>query len=871
MAGAWDAVKYGWNVIYWLTIEGIPVVFTERGLGKELPEGYIAEDASLVIDDSSEIGSEIDRRRGISAGLSLGFRLLDTEAVRTYMQRPQHICTLTENASATAATIHVDSTSGWPATGSLWLGLERVTYANTTPTTFTGCTRGVVGLPYAHTVTSIGNLATDRPRWWRGRTVTLYASPVNPAGYAPGTTLLADAVAVWQGKVGDGPIRGQAWWDFQADSIDRLLDKPLLAAVTGTATQTGQRFAVKTGWQVKFWAIARDAAKVDLWHYALSFYPFADLSESQLYSGQELRDAISNEFLTQIANAGGLADIEGLAWKTVGPDAWYHYAVCLVAPNAAISEIDCTVNLPPPNATNGKQVGPQLLGAGIGETKPVDLHWYVGDDPTQSVGSFANTPSLSGFAMQLDSGDPTSVPSTGMLKFKPADDVSPPQVYKYGSVVSGGVGLQFSKLTALNGSNVGLTPSQIEGAKVEVLYADEGKPNETMLRCLHSSGTGLRSGAWDTLSSAQGYALPYSSVDADSFTSLAGTGAVGQLNLRVSPSGASFVDVFGGLVALARLGIAAIPHDDQTVRLKLVLTDAVGVDTACAIADADLLSVAGDPVSSDAKLHPLNSITVTRSPYAATWSSDGIVSGDDSSSEQDKALFIDVPAVQAMGAESLDVTIPATDNAQLTKAAQVWAISTFAADQTAQAITLMVPPWVKAQVGDLVDLDLSHPTLWQYATATPGYVGTARVLGRTFNLRTLQTKLTLLVNSSTATSSLSPAARVLSWQGAANAPTSIDVPVAYKAHFAKTLAQSVGGQFSLVHYQPGQVENSASKFAVDGVSEVAGNCRLVVRAGSWAAGTLDTAKRSTVTLPKTADASTFQTKFAHDGDGTVWS
>jgi hypothetical protein len=871
MAGAWDAVKYGWNVIYWLTIEGIPVVFTERGLGKELPEGFVLEDASLVIDDSSEIGSEIDRRRGISAGLSLGFRLLDTDAVRTYMRRPAHVATLTQDATATAATIHVESTAGWPATGALWLGLERVTYANTTPTTFTGCTRGVVGLPYAHTVTSIGNLATDRPRWWRGRAVTLYASPVNPAGYAPGTTLLTDAVAVWQGKIGDGPIRGQAWWDFQADSIDRLLDRPLLAAVTGTATQTGQQFGIKTGWQVKFWATARDAAKAQLWHYAFSFYPFAAMSEAASYSGQELRDAISNEFLSALTAAGGATDIEGLAWQTVGSDAYYHYAVCLVAPNAAISEVNIVVNLPPPNATNGKQAGPQILGAGVGQTWPVDLHWYVGDDPTQSVGSFLNAPSLSGFALQLDSGDPASVPSTGMLKLKPANDAYQAQVYSYGKVSVGGVGLQFSQLTKLNGSTAGLTPSQIEGAKVEVLYADEGRPNETMLRCLHSSGTGLRSGAWDTLSAAQGYAFPYSSVDGDSFTSLAGTGAVGQLDLRVSPSGASFVDVFGGLVALARLGIAAIPQDDQTVRLKLVLTDAVGADTAYAIGDADLLSVASDPVSSDSKLHPLNSITVTRAPYGATWSSDGIVSGDDGSGDQDKALFIDVPAVQAMGAESLDVTIPATDNSQLTKAAQVWAMSTFAADQTAQAITLMVPPWVKAQVGDLVELDLSHPTLWQYATATPGYVGTARVLGRTFNLRTLQTKLTLLVNSSTVTTSLAPAARVLSWQGAANAPTSIDVPIAYKAHFAKTLAQAVGGQFSLVHYQPGQVESAASKFAVDGVSESAGHCRLAVRAGSWAAGTLDTTKRSTITLPKTLDASTYQAKFAHDGDGTVWS
>ncbi len=52
---------------------------------------------------------------------------------------------LTAAATATDTTLTVSSTTGFPASGTLWVGYEKITYAGTTATTFTGCTRGASG------------------------------------------------------------------------------------------------------------------------------------------------------------------------------------------------------------------------------------------------------------------------------------------------------------------------------------------------------------------------------------------------------------------------------------------------------------------------------------------------------------------------------------------------------------------------------------------------------------------------------------------------------------------------------------------------------------------------------------------------------
>jgi len=53
MAAIYDAIKAsGWGVVYYATIEGLPVVWTERALSLSLPSGYTSESATLIVEDS---------------------------------------------------------------------------------------------------------------------------------------------------------------------------------------------------------------------------------------------------------------------------------------------------------------------------------------------------------------------------------------------------------------------------------------------------------------------------------------------------------------------------------------------------------------------------------------------------------------------------------------------------------------------------------------------------------------------------------------------------------------------------------------------------------------------------------------------------
>lgn len=873
--GAWDAVKYGWNVVYWVTIEGIPVVFTERGLGMTLPAGYELEDASLVIDDSSEVGTEIDRRRGLGAGLSLGFRLLDTATVRDYIRRPAKFAELTQNENATTNVIHVDSTAAWANAGRFWLGHELITYTGKTATTFTGCTRGVVGLAYNHALVSAGNLATSSPRWWRGRTVTLWASPINQAGVPSGAALTQDAVQVWRGRISDGPNRGMSWFDFQADSLERVLDRPLAAQLSGKVIPTANAYLPPTGLQVEYTIKTKSAVGANLWSYKIEFAPFATLTATTYYSGDQLRKRIADEFLQAVTQAGAGARILGLIWhpvpgyKTKVGQVQPHWAACIaVAEDAAVFWLQHDIYYNKTNAgfsanLYGQQ--PTVFPGGM-PAQELATDWVSGDHPLSG-------PESTGFAVtsltvQLDSGLEALVPTSGLLYVEPKDTIKP-FVCRYKSRQFGPTGIRFSNLVLPSGYGQLAEPKQEEciGAQVRILFADQGSPAKTCLRLLHGSGTGLRSAVYDTLTEGRGYGMDEDWIDADSFNATLGAGAAGQLEVRVSPAGASFADIFAGLLALSRLAVATRTVDGAT-KLACVRTDAAGGEYWHIIRDVDLLSVGADPVEPQSRLTPLNRITVTRAPYGMTWSADGMVSGGEEA-EQDTSIFSDIPSVLALGEEGLEATVPALDNEQLTQYALPLALATFAGDQSLQAVALSVPPWVSAQVGDLVRLELTHPSLWNYETQSPGYTGPGRIVGRTIELRTLRIKLTVLINSSTNTKTLAPAARVSSWTGPANNPITIDVGAQYLAHFQQALVQN--GWAWCQHYRPGNVENVAQKFAISAVAKVGAFCRLTVIGGSWAAGTLSTAEWSTITVPSINDSNDWQKTYTHAGDGSLWS
>jgi hypothetical protein len=239
-------MRYGWSHVYWMRIDSIPIVWAERALAKTLPTNFTAESASLVIDGSARIGSVVDRDKGIGVGFPLSFKLLDSATMSGYMTRPTVVRRLTATLNATGTTATIDDSTS--LVSPVWIGKEYVTFSGSGATTLTGMTRGGngVGLATPHTKGSGASTVTMVPRSWQGRLVTLYAQPIDPTGYAPGTTWEDTSEVIWRGYLQQEPLRSADGdgWEMSALPVDRLLARPLAATLSGVITSTESRFEV---------------------------------------------------------------------------------------------------------------------------------------------------------------------------------------------------------------------------------------------------------------------------------------------------------------------------------------------------------------------------------------------------------------------------------------------------------------------------------------------------------------------------------------------------------------------------------------------------------------------------------------------------
>ena len=861
----WDTTRYGFAPIYYLTVSGIPVVWTERAAGLTLPTGFTVEDASLVIDDSAEVGVEvIDRQRGVAASMSLGFKLLDTATVRDWLRRWSDQAVLTADFAASGVTATVDSTTGWPGAGEFHAGIERVTYTGTTATTFTGCTRARSGsLAYRHNTGTTAQFVTDRPRFWRGREVVLWAAPSDPSGFVPGTTLDADARQVWRGRIVDGPQRERDGFRFEAQSLDRVLDDALVASISGQVVDTSAKHAIQKGWQATVTLVACGAAGAEQWRYDLILAPFQDDADGDLLSGQAMRERVVAEWDAAVTEAGAGADLTSFVWSKESSAQHFWRGHATVVQDAAIFKINRWVFI---GAKEWTDTADPMFAGGMpaGFNGVIKLPWVAGDNPTKIV-SFpgATTPAaVSSVTLALDSGSVADVPTTGKVALTVGDATA---VYTYSYSGSSQGQVYLAGLQPVTAGAAGFTQAQLVGASAVVMFDDSGDFPTLMQRTLMSSGTsGLRSATYDTLKRGQGYGLSEDVVEPVSFATASAPIAV--LKGTADAAGKTFADLFGGALGLFRWAVVARPDVGDvfsTVKLTLVNTSPFGSGYAVTIDDDDLLCDEGDPVLSVHRADSPNRVTVVR-PLAGT------------KDAADRWSFADHTSVDAQGSREVEYIVPATDRAELWAAAAPSVATHLAADETTQAVELRVPPWIAAEVGDIVQLDLTHPSLWTWSTspAASGYTGTGRVLGRRLNLRTLQVTLLVLFDGSVKVRALSPAARVLDFAGAAGAPTSIDVHEKYFDHFDNSLTAAAGNVW-VYHYQPGEVETVAQKHEISAAALVVvlgvTYCRLTID-GTVGGHSLSLALRSTLTLPTTSggDLTTYQAAFAHVDDGTQW-
>ncbi len=875
----WQSLQYGWNVNYWATVAGLPVVWSEAAVNDTLPSGFTSCLSLLSIDRSAEVGQSVNRTTGMGQGLPLTFSILSAPGSATWMQSPSATTVVTGTVQPADPTIYVKDTSAFPAApGTIYIGLEAMSYSSMTSTTFTISQRGCFGtLPSSHYVGTLGGTVTNRPRIWRGREVRLYAAPMAPDGTATGSTLADESVEVWRGTIDQGPYRdGNDKFTFEALALDRALSNPLPAGATGVVMGSNTRAAVfQTQW-LRVTLEAYDSSDVAVSGYPLTIYiqPFSAMPWNSLKTVDEqiaLVQAAWNAVVTDLsAPVISIGVNESFSFDPFSGSGNVVKPYITIPVDSSISKTVLTVEI-----------------GGYGDTTVARDHEAMFWGP-HGIGSYTNPqPIMLGFktgyniltpldpqygfeiahfnvAVQMD--DPTdAIPLFGTCKIGD-------QELAYMSSTEGNI-VYLSELTDVkaytdpNYNHPWIPPTDVKGQKVEFHFNVKGTPADVARTLLESSGTATLRGAYDTGGYGEGYAIQggassKSAVDEASFDVFLNGSAV-DMKMRVGGSSVSFQDMFSGLLTLAQRGLVARPDASGNVRLGVVATDVNGSWYKTKITDADLLGYAGDPIASVRKRDPITQIKVSLSANAQSKDPTSVYTLQETS------------GVLEIGGQVLDLTIgldgpqPSVDGK-----IQGWAASILAQGHDCQTIEVRVVPWLDITVGALVRLETTHPALWNFATGTEGYTGQARCLGARRDLAGGALILTLIIQGGAVVSGLCPAAIVQTFTGTGSAPTMIDLEARFLSYMQDCIASESGDPVRLDHYQPGRGNEAGGGYVMISAAvpiNVSGTdyCRLVV--SSYTLGVaLSTSYRSTLTLPATANATGWQRMFAHASDGTFW-
>jgi hypothetical protein len=114
--------------------------------------------------------------------------------------------------------------------------------------------------------------------------------------------------------------------------------------------------------------------------------------------------------------------------------------------------------------------------------------------------------------------------------------------------------------------------------------------------------------------------------------------------------------------------------------------------------------------------------------------------------------------------------------------------------------------------------------------------------------------------------SLCPAAEVQAHTGTNAAPTTISIEKRFYDHVAKTLSL-LGGPIRLLHYVAGGgAEGAGGYYEISAATNAEPSVLTVSSVGGGAV----LAAHSYLTLPASADCSTYQSAFAHVGNGSIW-
>ena len=856
MADIWTPIRYGWSHIRWAKIAGIPTIFSESPIGKTLPAGFTAEAAALNLGASAKIGAVVDRDKGIGAGFAATIEILDCAEMSAYMTRAPVVRRLTSSISSSAAAIPVDSEAG--LTSPVYIGTETIAFGSTAAGLLNVTDRGVAGLALPHNRGSSASLVTSVPRYWRGRLVTIYAQPVDPTGYAPGSTLESLSVAIWQGYITDEPLRlsSGAGWRLPALPLDRMLARPIRGSLTGAVVSSESRFVVDND-TLDIVITRRKISNGSTTLYSANLTPLADdgFVKGDLISISEAEAAIASAWAAWVSTQGVGAVFGGIVFWAypLTPGAGFQWKIGkgdrlpYVAIQATGTDYEFQVSTswfgkvydlpigPILGATTSSAVEYTYLQLKIGYNGSIyDVNAYGKPSPT-------TTPAI---AVQFDGGDPGNLPAGGT--FLVGD-----QLYRYQSSLAQST---LGRVVFLNSFPIGVVAigAPKEGDTVTVRPDNAGTLADCILRLCHSTGEAALRGAYDVLPSILGLGLPTSVVDDSQIAALVGDGWWALLPLAVSLDDQSVADVLGGALALGGLALTVTGGIAADAKLRAVRTAAAvgGVDFA--IDDSHLVSFDSVTVQTLA-VSPPNSVSVE------------LRSGAD---VLQTLTINDAERSAAEGVKNVTFSLPTEDRSTATAASTAWAAQRVIGDGQASIVELDVVPWVLAEVGAAVSLDLSVPGTWDLDTGTAGISTVGRVIGR--EVVDLVVTLTVLVDGLALSRPISPAAPILSVTGGATTPSAMTVHRDYFEILSAAYANRDGAYLRLLYYDPGEgAEDLAEYVNVDGVTDTGTVCSLSI--ASYSVTISATATTGYLSWPETANADVWQASWLHDDDGRFWA
>lgn len=603
-------VKSGYQIVYGLEVDGIPYLFGERELWTTRGAAAASRNAddftmsySLVIDEGTAFSVECDREKGVASGRAVEFvfgrqQLADEGLGAAIFARPTLRANLTSTINDPADdTLDVDSTSGWDATGLLYVGRECVRYTSTTATQFGGCQRGVAGYPHYHTANTSGGYrqCTDTPVFWRGRLVTVWAHLCGPDGRFLGQRWCAHGEwcrQEWRGYVRDAPrpaaggmvlaclpLVRLAAQEVGAEISGRMLPDWIVAEESDTVTILGSSTVEVPGRAV---GGTSGIVSLDAWCLIAARAANADLTEDVTITRR--KDSVRFGFNS------GAAGYEAL----VAPQAWF------------LDSSREYITLASPSTITGTYVDVPLAWADVFAVGA----WVVVEIDPDADASDADI-GTEGYVL-LESPDGRTIVS-----------------YNQTRSTSDGAKRAFR----ISGYSSAWNPWKSD-TTVRVIGGVDGSWGKIFKTLMTSSGTGER-GAFDTLPVGFGAGVPASWVNPAADRVTTDTRIIGSTTGRTSAE-----DLLGGWLVLRRECLVQRRQDDGAVTFDVVSTDVVDDPDALTLTDADVLM---DGHDSPELVEAPNHVRVRTS---------------DSAWERPLVVVRDSVRAQAEGVRALDVNAP---------------------------------------------------------------------------------------------------------------------------------------------------------------------------------------------------------------------